>query len=91
MKGKMKGSMLYLIIVGILLVAILFGANQNFVSQKQQLNLGDFITNLSSGNIAKMDVELASDGSTAYVSFKLKDQGKCSIRRNCTDGSKCIL
>ena len=71
----MKGSMLYLIIVGILLVAILFGANQNFVSQKQQLNLGDFITNLSSGNIAKMDVELASDGSTAYVSFKLKDQG----------------
>ncbi|MBC8578573.1 ATP-dependent metallopeptidase FtsH/Yme1/Tma family protein [Lachnospiraceae bacterium NSJ-12] len=67
--------MLYLIIVGILLVAILFGANQNFVSQKQQLNLGDFITNLSSGNIAKMDVELASDGSTAYVSFKLKDQG----------------
>nr|WP_283246143.1 ATP-dependent zinc metalloprotease FtsH [Zhenhengia yiwuensis] len=75
MKGKMKGSMLYLIIVGILLVAILFGANQNFVSQKQQLNLGDFITNLSSGNIAKMDVELASDGSTAYVSFKLKDQG----------------
>ena len=71
----MKGSMLYLIIVGILLVAILFGANQNFVSQKQQLNLGDFITNLSSGNIAKMDVELASDGSIAYVSFKLKDQG----------------
>lgn len=71
----MKGSMLYLIIVGILLVAILFGANQNFVSQKQQLNLGDFITNLSSGNIAKMDVELASDGSTSYVSFKLKDQG----------------
>lgn len=71
----MKGSMLYLIIVGILLVAILFGANQNFVSQKQQLNLGDFITNLTDGNIAKMDVELTSDGTTAYVSFALKEQG----------------
>ena len=67
--------MLYLIIVGILLVAILFGANQNFVSQKQQLNLGDFITNLSAGNIAKMDVELTSDGTTAYISFALKEQG----------------
>ncbi|MEF9959785.1 MAG: ATP-dependent zinc metalloprotease FtsH [Niameybacter sp.] len=70
MKGKMKGGMLYLIVVGILLVAILFGANQNF-APKEQLSLGQLMTNLSTGNVDKLDIRLSGDD-IAYVSFTLK-------------------
>lgn len=69
----MKGSMLYLIIVGILLVAILFGANQNFTSTKTQETLGSLMTNLSIGNIDEMKIELTGDD-VAYVTFAVKGQ-----------------
>lgn len=70
MKGKMKGGMLYLIIVGVLLIAILFGANQNF-APKEQLSLGQLMTNLSEGNVDQMTVRLSGDD-IAYVTFTLK-------------------
>lgn len=73
MKGKIKGSMLYLIIVGILLVAILFGANQNFTGTKTQETLGSLMTNLSIGNIDEMTIELTGDN-VAYVTFAVKGQ-----------------
>ena len=70
MKGKMKGGMLYLIIVGVLLIAILFGANQNF-APKEQLSLGQLMTNLSEGNVDQMTVRWSGDD-IAYVTFSIK-------------------
>ncbi|MEG0712387.1 MAG: ATP-dependent zinc metalloprotease FtsH [Niameybacter sp.] len=78
MKGKMKGSMLYLIIVGILFIAILFGANKNFTAPKTQLTLGDLMTNLETGNVDKLNVEWTTD-EIAYVTFTLKGQTEKSI------------
>ena len=67
MKGKMKGGMLYLVIVGILLIAILFGANQNF-APKDQLTYSDLITGLAAGTTKDLTIRLSGDD-IAYVTF----------------------
>ena len=67
MKGKMKGGMLYLVIVGILLIAILFGANQNF-APKEQLTYSDLITGLAAGTTKDLTIRLSGDY-IAYVTF----------------------
>lgn len=67
MKGKMKGGMLYLVIVGILLIAILFGANQNF-APKEQLTYSDLMTGLAAGTTKDLTIRLSGDD-IAYVTF----------------------
>ncbi|MGL6173479.1 MAG: ATP-dependent zinc metalloprotease FtsH [Cellulosilyticaceae bacterium] len=71
MKGKFKGSILYLVIVGILFVAVFFGASQSLENQPNQLTYGQLKASLENGSIEKMNIELA--GTEAYVTVKLKD------------------
>ena len=79
MKGKFKGSILYLVIVGILFVAVFFGASQSLENQPQQLTYAQLIDNLQKNNIEKMNIELAGDD-IAYVTAQVKGQtGKSTV------------
>ena len=66
MKGKMKGSMLYLIIVGVLFVAILFGTNQTYVDETQMFEYSDLITGIRNGEITTFEFEIV-DTSLGFV------------------------
>ncbi|MEG1133680.1 MAG: ATP-dependent zinc metalloprotease FtsH, partial [Cellulosilyticaceae bacterium] len=72
MKGKFKGSILYLVIVGILFVAVFFGATQSLENQPNQLTYPGLKANIENGNVEKMDIELAGED-ISYVTVKLKD------------------
>ena len=62
----MKGSMLYLIIVGVLFVAVLFGANGSLSEKMPQYGYGDLKADIANQQIKEMSVELSSSG-IAYV------------------------
>ncbi|MGL4800149.1 MAG: ATP-dependent zinc metalloprotease FtsH, partial [Cellulosilyticaceae bacterium] len=66
MKGKMKGSMLYLIIVGVLFVAVLFGANGSLSEKLPTYKYGNLKADIINNKIEEMSVELSSGG-VAYV------------------------
>lgn len=68
LKGKMKGSMLYLIIVGVLFIAVLFGTNQSFVEETNPFEYSDLITGLRNGSIKDIEVEYV-DSSKGYVTL----------------------
>lgn len=68
MKGKFKGSILYLVIVGILFVAVFFGTKQSFVEQPTPMSYTELITNIENKNVKSMEIEFAD--SDAYVTVQ---------------------
>ncbi|OON97550.1 MAG: cell division protein FtsH [Epulopiscium sp. Nele67-Bin005] len=73
MKGKFKGGIIYLVIVGILFIAVFFGASQTMQNQPQELTLGELKLNIEQANVQEMYIE--ESGSTAFVTVILKDSG----------------
>ncbi|OON98783.1 MAG: cell division protein FtsH [Epulopiscium sp. Nele67-Bin004] len=67
MKGKFKGSVVYLIIIGILFVAIFLGQTVTVQNLPEQMTLTDLIINIEEGNISKLYMEEA--GTMVYVTF----------------------
>ncbi|MGL4362869.1 MAG: ATP-dependent zinc metalloprotease FtsH [Cellulosilyticaceae bacterium] len=65
MKGKMKGNMLYIVIVGILFIAVLFGASGSLNEKLPAYGYGDLKSDLLAGKIQEMSVEFSND--VAYV------------------------
>ncbi|MGL5674863.1 MAG: ATP-dependent zinc metalloprotease FtsH [Cellulosilyticaceae bacterium] len=66
LKGKMKGSMLYLIIIGVLFVAVIFGANGSLSEKLPTYKYGNLKADIINNKIEEMSVELSSGG-VAYV------------------------
>ncbi|MGL4738021.1 MAG: ATP-dependent zinc metalloprotease FtsH [Cellulosilyticaceae bacterium] len=71
MKGKFKGSTLYLIVVAILFIAVIFGANQSFMSQPTPMTFGEVKNYIENKKVDKLHIEY--DSTNAYVTVKLKD------------------
>lgn len=71
MKGKFRGGIVYLIIVGILFMGVFFGANQSMQNHPNELNLGELIFCIENGLVQEMRIEEA--GTTAYVTVLLED------------------
>ncbi len=71
MKGKFRGGIVYLIIVGTLFMGVFFGANQSMQNHPNELNLGELIFCIENGLVQEMRIEEA--GTTAYVTVLLED------------------
>jgi len=68
---KPRGSfIIYLVIIGILFVAIFLTNNTSMQNVPQTLTLSDLILNIESGNVSEMVIEEAGD--IVYVTFKLQ-------------------
>lgn len=72
MKGKFKGSILYLVIVAILFIAVFFGARQSFVEQPTPLNYTELINNIENKNVKTLGIEFG-DAGIAYVTVQTFD------------------
>jgi cell division protease FtsH len=76
LKGKFKGSVLYLVIIAILFAAVFFGANSSFTEQTPVYSIGQLKTDIEKGNVEELYIKLSVEYDAARVSAKLKDTGK---------------
>ncbi|ONI45892.1 cell division protein FtsH [Candidatus Epulonipiscioides gigas] len=70
MNKKPKFNLIYLVIIGILFVAIFSMNNTSMQNEPQRLSLTDLILNIEAGNVSEMIIEEAGD--MVYVTFKLQ-------------------
>jgi cell division protease FtsH len=71
LKGKFKNSILYIIIIGVLFAAVLFGTRQSFVETPTALTYGQLLTNIENKNVKSLQVELGD--TTSYVTVQTYD------------------
>lgn len=70
MKGKFKGSILYLVIVAVLFIAVIFGANKSFTAQPKPMDYVELKSNIENKNIDKLQIEIAESESYVTVTKK---------------------
>ncbi len=61
--------MIYLIIIGVLFVGVLFGANGALSSNVPNFDYGDLITHIENETIQEMTIELSTGGNVGYVTL----------------------